>query len=185
MPILPGDSIYINLIKKKAQQKTNKIFTFGENEKCDSKFINLTDEKISFIISKQRIDLKKRIKFKNWEINISIILIVLKILKVNLKKLSQNLEKLKPLSGRGEIVKIKKGSKNIYLIDESYNSSPSALITAIENLNQKSFNSNENILVIGDMLELGKFSNEFHKKIIQTVIEVQQELLLQLEIFQT
>ena len=54
---------------------------------------NLTDEKISFIISKQRIDLKKRIKFKNWEINISIILIVLKILKVNLKKLSQNLEK--------------------------------------------------------------------------------------------
>ena len=176
--ILPGDSIYINLIKKKAQQKTNKIFTFGENEKCDSKFINLTDEKISFIISKQRIDLKKRIKFKNWEINISIILIVLKILKVNLKKLSQNLEKLKPLSGRGEIVKIKKGSKNIYLIDESYNSSPSALITAIENLNQKSFNSNEKILVIGDMLELGKFSNEFHKKIIQTVIEVQPRIVI-------
>ena len=176
--ILPGDSIYINLIKKKAQQKTNKIFTFGQNENCDSKFINLTDEKISFIISKQRIDLKKRIKFKNWEINISIILIVLKILKVNLKKLSLNLEKLKPLSGRGEIVKIKKGSKNIYLIDESYNSSPSALITAIENLNQKSFNSNEKILVIGDMLELGKFSNEFHKKIIQAVIGVQPRIVI-------
>ena len=143
--IIPGDSKYINLIKKKAQKKTKKIFTFGENEKCDSRFVSYEDEKVSFILSKQRINLKKKIKFKNWEINISIILIILKILRLNLKNFCQNLEKLKPLSGRGEIVKIQKGSKNIILIDESYNSSPVALISAIENLNQKKFESNQNI----------------------------------------
>ena len=176
--IIPGDSKYINLIKRKAQKKTKKIFTFGENEKCDSKFVSYEDEKVSFILSKQRINLKKKIKFKNWEINISIILIILKILRLNLKNFCQNLEKLKPLSGRGEIVKIQKGSKNIILIDESYNSSPVALISAIENLNQKKFESNQKILVIGDMLELGEFSYEYHKKIIPIVIRAQPRVVI-------
>ena len=166
------------MIKRKAQKKTKKIFTFGENEKCDSKFVSYEDEKVSFILSKQRINLKKKIKFKNWEINISIILIILKILRLKLKNFCQNLEKLKPLSGRGEIVKIKKGSKNIILIDESYNSSPVALISAIENLNQKKFKSNQKILVIGDMLELGKFSYEYHKKIIPIVIQAQPRVVI-------
>ena len=176
--IIPGDSKYINLIKRKAQTKTKKIFTFGENEKCDSKFVSYEDQKISFILSKQKINLKKKVKFKNWEINISIILIILKILRLNLKNFCQNLEKLKPLSGRGEIVKIKKGSKNIILIDESYNSSPVALISAIENLNQKKFESNQKILVIGDMLELGEFSYEYHKKIIPIVIQAQPRVVI-------
>ena len=173
--IIPGDSKYINLIKRKAQTKTKKIFTFGENEKCDSKFVSYEDEKVSFILSKQRINLKKKIKFKNWEINISIILIILKILRLNLKKFSQNLEKLKPLSGREKIEKIKKRSKNIFLIDESYNSSPVALISAIENLNQKKFESNQKILVIGDMLELGEFSYEYHKKLFQLLFKLNLE----------
>ena len=92
--------------------------------------------------------------------------------------MKKNLEELKPLSGRGEIKKIKKDKKKFYLVDESYNSSPSALITAIANLNEIKFKLNKKILVIGDMLELGKLSKEMHQKIIPTIIEVQPRLVI-------
>ena len=176
--IIPGDSKYLSLIQKKAKKKTSKVFTFGENKNCYSQFNINNDNKISFTVSKQKIDLKKKISFKNWEINVSIILVVLKILKLNLRKFEKNLEELKPLSGRGEIKKIKKDKKKFYLVDESYNSSPSALITAIENLNEIKFKLNKKILVIGDMLELGKLSKEMHQKIIPTIIEVQPRLVI-------
>ena len=80
------------------------------------------------------------------------------------------MEKLKPLSGRGQIKKVKKDSKSFYLIDESYNSSPNALISSIENLTKIKFKDNSKVLVIGDMLELGKFSKEMHKKLFQLLL---------------
>ena len=131
-----------------------------------------------FTTLKNKIHLHKKINFKNWEINISIIVIVLEILKLDLKKLVTKFEKLKPLAGRGEVKEIKKESKKFYLIDESYNSSPDALITAIENLNEVRFKANQKVLVIGDMLELGKFSEVMHKKIIPTIIKVKPRVVI-------
>ena len=74
--------------------------------------------------------------------------------------------------------KSKKNQKNFNLIDESYNSSPDALITAIENLNELRFKANQKVLVIGDMLELGEFSEVMHKKIIPTIIKVKPRVVI-------
>ena len=175
--IIPGDSNYLNIIKKKAQRKTNNIFTFGETYNCDSKFKAYKYDKISFTTSKHKIDLEKKSNFNNWEINISIILTVLETLDLDLKKFSKNLENLKPLSGRGEIKKVKK-IKEFFLIDESYNSSPNALKSAIENLDNKKFNCHQKLLVIGDMLELGKFSKELHEKIIPSIVKIQPKVVI-------
>ena len=176
--IIPGDSKHTNLIKKKALKKTKNVFTFGRNQKCNSTFEIDKKDKVLFTTLKNKIHLHKKINFKNWEINISIIVIVLEILKLDLKKLVTKFEKLKPLAGRGEVKEIKKESKKFYLIDESYNSSPDALITAIENLNELRFKANQKVLVIGDMLELGEFSKVMHKKIIPTIIKVKPRVVI-------
>ena len=176
--IIPGDSKHTNLIKNKALKKTKNVFTFGKNQKCNSTFEINKKDKVLFSTLKNKIHLHKKINFKNWEINISIIVIVLEILKLDLKKLVTKFEKLKPLAGRGEVKEIKKESKKFYLIDESYNSSPDALITAIENLNELRFKANQKVLVIGDMLELGEFSKVMHKKIIPTIIKVKPRVVI-------
>jgi UDP-N-acetylmuramyl pentapeptide synthase len=49
------------------------------------------------------------------------------------------------------------------LIDDSYNSSPDALHAALNTL-QRIETSGKKIALLGDMLELGKFSAEEHKK---------------------
>ena len=176
--IIPGDSEFIDLIKSKALKKTLNVYKFGSDKNCDSTYKVIEKNRISFLTLKKKIDLEKKINFKNWEINISIILIVLKVLNLNFRKFAANLEKLIPLSGRGQLRKVKKDSKNLYVIDESYNSSPNALISAIENLNETKFRHNRKVLVIGDMLELGKFSEKMHKKIIPTIIKVQPSVVI-------
>ena len=84
----------------------------------------------------ENITIKKNYNFSFWENNILIVLSILKILNININKLRKKIESLGPLKGRGEITKIKNKSKNFYLYDESYNSNPQALESAINNLNK-------------------------------------------------
>ena len=61
-------------------------------------------------------------------------------------------------------MKIISGIKDTIIIDDSYNSSPVALTQAVEVLS-KVVSRGKKIAVLGDMLELGKYSAEEHRKI--------------------
>jgi len=62
---------------------------------------------------------------------------------------------IKPLKGRGEVIKNK-----IFIIDESYNSNPNSLKNSLLCFERKNFK--RKIAIIGDMAELGKFTNFYH-----------------------
>ena len=64
-----------------------------------------------------------------------------------------------------KINKIKTSNKNFFLIDESYNANPSSVKSAIENFSSLRKKNKKKYFLFGDMLELGKNSNIYHKKI--------------------
>ena len=64
-------------------------------------------------------------------------------------------------SGRGNIKKIIIDSK-INIIDESYNSNPLSLNFSIKNFDNLKINPNKKFMLLGDMLELGKYSKKHH-----------------------
>ena len=66
-------------------------------------------------------------------------------------------------NGRGDISRLKLQNKNFFLIDETYNSNPLSLKTAIENFDRIESKKSKKHLVLGDMLELGKHSFKQHK----------------------
>ena len=70
--------------------------------------------------------------------------------------------KYKIPSGRGNIKKIHIGSKKINILDESYNSNPLSLKFSINKFDDLNINHNKKYLLLGDMLELGKFSKKLH-----------------------
>ncbi len=73
-------------------------------------------------------------------------------------------------SGRGDIKMVKKFKKNFKFIDESYNANPLSMSSAIENMSHyKRKNNTKKLVLLGDMLELGKKSKKFHKE-LSTVI---------------
>ncbi len=63
------------------------------------------------------------------------------------------------------------GMNKTVIIDDTYNSSPVAVDEALNILKEISTNGRK-IVVLGDMLELGKFSTEEHKKVGKKVAEI-------------
>ncbi len=55
------------------------------------------------------------------------------------------------------------GKKKIYIIDDSYNASLLSMTNALQTL--KDLGGKRRVAVLGDMLELGEYSNEAHEKI--------------------
>ncbi len=76
------------------------------------------------------------------------------------KRLSNRLSKIRPANGRQQVINGKKGT---VILDGSYNAAPSSMMSALRAL--KDLSGERKIAVLGDMLELGKFSSEEHRKI--------------------
>ncbi|MEW6171314.1 MAG: cyanophycin synthetase, partial [Candidatus Omnitrophota bacterium] len=59
--------------------------------------------------------------------------------------------------------------KNFQIIDDSYNSNPSSLVHALEAF-KKYTTVGKKVLVLGDMLELGKYQDNFHREVAKDII---------------
>jgi len=139
--------------KKNANIRLNSIKKEGKKYKV---FINIENQKMYFYTSSN---------FENDIKNLLAALTVIGIFK-SIKKLKKNIfYDHKKLEGRGDISKIKINKKNIYLIDESYNSNPLSLKSAIKNFDGLKVNDSKKHLILGDMLELGRHSKKLHSGI--------------------
>ena len=79
---------------------------------------------------------------------------------LNLVEATENLSKYTTPRGRMSLIK---GLKNSIIIDDTYNSSPVALNSALGTLGELK-TKNKKIAMLGDMMELGKHSSSVHKE---------------------
>ena len=81
------------------------------------------------------------------------------------------ISKIKIPEGRGNVEKLSIKGKNITIINDAYNSSPEALKCALQSLSivLKQNPKKRVIAVIGDMLELGEKSQQYHYEIAQYI----------------
>lgn len=84
-----------------------------------------------------------------------------KVLGLDFVSISEALEKWESPPGRMRILPGVKGST---IIDDTYNSSPTAALSALDTLKNVECTSRK-IAVLGDMLELGKWAKEAHRKV--------------------
>lgn len=96
-----------------------------------------------------------------------------KMVGLDLVSISEALGTWTPPPGR---LRILGGLKNTVIIDDTYNSSPTAALTALDTL--KSIQgAKRRIAILGDMLELGKWSAESHRKLGAKATECADMLL--------
>lgn len=100
-------------------------------------------------------------------------MVVASELGIGLKDAVKSLKSLETPNGRMKIIK---GLKSSVIIDDSYNSSPVAVEQALEALKEMKY-AKRKIVILGDMLELGKFSSDEHKKVGALVSSVADILL--------
>ena len=79
---------------------------------------------------------------------------------VSLEVIAEHAALLRPAPHRGDVIKLSRG---VIVVDDSYNSSPTALRRALEVLARES-NAARKAAVLGEMLELGAHSLELHRE---------------------
>jgi len=168
--ILNKDDKFYNFHKKIGLKRNLKILSFSLNNKSATINLNsITKEKFKYKIS---ININKKNTYfyfnsffendiKNLLATISIISIF-----IDIKKLDKNIfYDHKTTNGRGDIIKIRLFKKNFYLMDESYNSNPLSLKSALKKFDMIKVDNTKKHLILGDMLELGKYSKKLHIEI--------------------
>lgn len=82
------------------------------------------------------------------------------LLETPVDELVSRVSNIRPARHRGEVCELSDG---VVLIDESYNSNPTALRSSLESL-YKLADTRRRVLILGDMFELGDFSEKFHRE---------------------
>jgi len=98
-------------------------------------------------------------------------LLVFSVLNLNLSKIKNLTNFFQAVEGRGKAHIVSRYKKKFNLIDESYNANPSSVKNAIYNFSNIKKNNSKKYLLLGDMLELGKKSDIYHKKLSHIINE--------------
>ncbi|MDC2997851.1 UDP-N-acetylmuramoyl-L-alanyl-D-glutamate--2,6-diaminopimelate ligase [Candidatus Pelagibacter sp.] len=174
--VLNADDSFFKLHKKIAENNNINVISFGiKTKKANVKLFNIKKVKKAF-----KIKVKLNDKFKyfiisnNFQSNIYNILSALSVISIykNVLKLNEKifLDFISP-AGRGDHSTIKIGNKKINLIDESYNSNPLSLKSALKNYDNIDTKKYRKYLLLGDMMELGSHSKKLHQSIVPLINE--------------
>ena len=172
--VLNADDSFFKLHKKIAENNNINVISFGiKTKKANVKLLNIKKVKKAF-----RIKVKFKDKFKyfiisnNFQSNIYNILSALSVISIykNVLKLNEKIFlDFRSPAGRGDHSTIKIGNKKINLIDESYNSNPLSLKSALKNYDNIDTKKYRKYLLLGDMMELGSHSKKLHQSIVPLI----------------
>ena len=111
---------------------------------------------------------------------------VIKELKLPEEIAKKTISNLKPLPGRGQKITINfKNNQKSLLIDDSYNANPDSMYASLSNLykTKSKLHNYKTVLIIGDMLELGKKSMIKHLELIPIIKKINPNLLITVGFF--
>jgi len=172
--ILNKDDKFYNFHKKIGLKRNLKILSFSLKKKsATTNLISVLKEKSKYKITVNIKKIKKHFYsnsfFENDLKNILATITIISIFK-DIHKIDKNIfYDHKATNGRGDIVKVRLFKKNFYLVDESYNSNPLSLKSALKNFDMIKVDSAKKYLVLGDMLELGKYTKKLHMEIGKSI----------------
>lgn len=165
-------------VKSMAEGIRAKIFTYGLREKAD---IRATNYDLKTDINGNVSELNFKLEFSGSSVPAKLINVlgvqhlysalaaasVGITFNMNLVEIVEALKEFQPLPGRMRLIK---GVKNTLIIDDTYNAALLSMEAALDGL--KIFENRRKIVVLGDMLEIGEYAPEAHKKIGKKAAEV-------------
>ena len=157
-------------VKKMAEGIEARIMTYGLNEKAEVKATNYNLE-INPLSAVETSELNFKLDFKGSSVPAKLYNVlgtqhlysvlagaaVGIVFGLNLVEISEAIKTIKPLPGRMHLIK---GVKNTLIIDDTYNAALLSMEAGLDAL--KVFEGRRKIAVLGDMLEIGQYSEQTH-----------------------
>ena len=167
--ILNRDDKYFNYFLKLAKKRKINILSFGSSSLANARLIKKRLYKNYYNLHFRVLNRNIHLKVKNINSliisNILSTLLTLHILDLDSSKIVNSSDHFQLVEGRGKIHQISRYKKKFHLVDESYNANPSSVKNAIINFSNIKKKYKKKFLLLGDMLELGKNSDNYHRNL--------------------
>ena len=160
--LAPDNPLFLNIdyemLNKFAKNTDRKVITYAIEQNADfvASDISFSDGRPSFSVDGTRFDLNMLGKAPIYAALCAVA--VSSYFGLSLSDISAELKKFSPQPHRMELIEL----NGVKIIDDSYNSSPLALSEAFRTMDKIS--AKHKWAVIGDMLELGDFSEKYHRQ---------------------
>ena len=152
------------------------IKTYGIKEQSDimAKEIKLEENKSTFTCKINNLEEKINVPVggEHFILNALCAITVGEVLKIEEDKIKEGIENFELTKKRMDIVELKNGIK---IINDAYNASLESMTASLKVLSEF---KERKIAVLGDMFELGDFSEELHKKVGKEVIKNNIDILI-------
>ena len=149
-----ASSYFFSLENNKSQCYLSNITLLSDASYFDLN-LSLPDNQVS----QQCRSVKMQVAGKHNLYNASATALTAALVGCSVDTISKGLADFQAVSGRQNTIRL---NENVHLVDDSYNANPASLAAAIDALTLESHGVN--ILVLGDMLELGSASVKLHQK---------------------
>lgn len=178
----PGGTIVINndndmLNKWAKEDKLYKKYTFGIDEESDVMAYNIKignkSSTYNVKINNEEYTVNVPVSGKHFVYNSLCAIAIGNLLGISPENIIKGIETFSLTKNRMEVVKVK---DNVTVINDAYNASYDSMKPAIEYL--KELPVKRKIAVLGDMFELGEFSEEIHRKVGIEVVTHKIDILV-------
>jgi UDP-N-acetylmuramoyl-tripeptide--D-alanyl-D-alanine ligase len=162
-------------LAKKIKELKEKTISFGIKNKADFKADELTTSDAGHVGFKVngKLNINLKLLGEHNVYNALAAFAVGSLLGVDELKIKESLERYTPTELRMELVRI----GNIRVLNDSYNANPVSMEKALKTLKQIK-SEGRKIAVLGDMLELGEKTFDYHFELGRSVVESGVDLLL-------
>ena len=171
--ILNSNDSYFHYLSKLARKRKINVLSFGKSNISDAKLITNKLYKnynnLHFRVFNENIYLRLKNVNSLTISNILFTLLTLHVLDLDLTRVINFSNHFQLVEGRGKVHFISRYKKKFHLIDESYNANPSSVKNAINNFSNIRRKNEKKFLLLGDMLELGKKSDSYHKNLAHII----------------
>ncbi len=175
--VINNDNDLLNKWNIEQRDEQIEVHTFGIENKSEEIAENIIlDEKSSSFICKannEEFKITVPVNGKHFILNSLCAVTVGKLLNLSNDQIISGIESFKLTAKRMEIINLK---NDITLINDSYNASYESMKEALSSLNN--MKAKRKIAVLGDMLELGNFSEKLHREVGEEVYKNNLDCLL-------
>ncbi|MCI9016242.1 MAG: UDP-N-acetylmuramoyl-tripeptide--D-alanyl-D-alanine ligase [Clostridia bacterium] len=173
--VINNDNDLLNEWNKQNKRYITK--TFGINNKSNTTAENIekgeTSSKITLKIEQETISCKIPVGGTAFVYNAICAATVGKIMEIEKEKIITGIENFELTKNRMDIIK---NTKDITIINDSYNANYESMKNAIENL--ATIKAKRKIAILGDMLELGEHSKNLHERVGEEIIKNKIDILI-------